>query len=125
MDYEIIRMYTEKLYVSAFQELIEKGSKIDLLVNVNTNLTNSNLDNNILLKINYDVVAKNAPISLNWVGVCILNFKDEFNNNMQAIDFFEDDSIRMFVDENISHFDMFINATLPKSSQILEIKDEN
>lgn len=123
MDYEIIRMYTEKLHISAFHELLEKGSKIDLLINVNTNIQPSNVDGNSILKITYDVFAKDSPISLSWVGVCILKFEESLGLSLQPIDLLEDKTIKTFVDDNIDHLSFFINGELPKTSDFMGNND--
>lgn len=123
MDYEIIRMYTEKLHISAFHELIEKGSKIDLLINVNANISPSNVDDSSILKITYDVFAKESPISLSWVGVCILKFEEDLGLSMQPIDLLGDKIIKTFVDDNIGHLSFFINGELPKTSDFMRNND--
>lgn len=123
MNYEIIRMYTEKLHISAFHELLEKGSKIDLLINVNTNISPSNVDDNSILKINYDVFAKESPISLSWVGVCILKLEEDLGLGLQPIDLLGDKTIKTFVDDNIDHLSFFINGELPKTSDFMRNND--
>lgn len=125
MDYEIVDMYTEKLYVSTFNELVENGKKIDLLVNVNTNIVPSSIEGVGKFKIHYEVVSKESPISLSWVGICLFKLESEQNDNFGSINLLEDSRIRDFLDNAISHLSFFINNTdLPSSSKIMEINDD-
>lgn len=123
MSFEILRMFTEKLDVSTYHEFIEKGSNIDLLVNINTTIVPANTADAKKLKINYEVVSKDFPISLSWIGVCIFRIDDDSLNSSNSINFLEIPEIRSFLDENINHLSFFINGDLPKSSQMMENKD--
>lgn len=125
MDYEIVDMYTEKLHVSTFNELVEKGKKIDLLVNVNTNIVPSSIEGIGKFKIHYEVVSKESPISLSWVGICLFKLESAYKENFGSINLLEDPRIRNFLDDTVSHLSFFINnVELPSSSQIMEINDD-
>lgn len=94
-------MYTERLDVSSFHQLVN-GDEIKLGVNFNTSLLPSEKENILIFKIDYSIRAMNMPISLNWTGICILEFNETPINKIESDIFLENEDIEKFIDESIA-----------------------
>lgn len=117
MNYKLKKMYTERLDVSSFHQLVN-GDEIKLGVNFNTSLLPSEKENILIFKIDYSIRAMNMPISLNWIGICILEFNETPINKIESDIFLENEDIEKFIDESIAKCSFFIGGDLPKLEDI-------
>lgn len=125
MKYNIVKVYTEKLDILSFQKFVEDNTELSLLVNFNTSLQKTDVENELLLKIEYTLNASNAPVSLNWTGVAILNFEEHFTDKLNSASFLENDIIKDFIDSSIDHFSSLLGGALPHISDITKGKNDN
>lgn len=116
MDYKIKKLYTESLNTSFFPEFL-KDDKVGLIVNFNTSIIPKN-EKIFLLKIVYSVTTNKAPVYLNWVGVCILEFEDKCLEKINSDNLLNDPVIKEFLDEVVNNLSFFISGNLPKLSDI-------
>ena len=121
MKYNIIKLYTEKLDIISFQNFIEPNTLLGLIVNFNTSILPTDSEDIRLLKIQYSINASNAPISLNWVGMCTLKFDDAAPDNLNAESFLDNEAIKEFIESCIEHFSFLIGGDLPS---IYDLKRE-
>lgn len=116
MYYEIKRLYTESLNTSFFPEFL-KTDQVQLLVNFNTNIIP--YDEKIFsLNMVYSVTTNKAPIFLNWVGVCVLEFEDKCVDDINSDKLLNNPRIKEFLDEVVNKLSFFIGGDLPKMYDI-------
>ena len=124
MNYKLIKMYTERLDISSFHQLVN-GDEIKLGVNFNTSLLPSENENILIFKIDYSIRSMYMPISLNWVGICILEFNEAPINKIESDIFLENEDIKNFIDDSIEHCSFFIGGDLPKLEYIKGKKEND
>lgn len=121
-EFEIIKAYSEKLTIYNFLEINEKNQNIQLNISYRGFIENSKFDeNNLKFKVYYDAESINFPISLNWVGVFILEF-DTYPNEINVEDLFEDKSIQECLNKFIKQFSMNLVGRLPSFTEMMETK---
>lgn len=117
-DFEIILSFTEKLNISNY---IEHGKNQSIPLNVSFRgfiSENNKLKNSILFKVYYDIDSIEFPISLNWVGVFVLQFDDE--PNVTVDDLFKNENIQNELDSFIQLLSRNLAGNLPSFSEIME-----
>lgn len=125
MKYVLSNFYTEKLNVSNFPDFIENKDDIKLIINMNTNIVQlSSSEKKFIFRMNYEFLSENAPISLNWVGRCLIEFDEVPNKKLESKEFLKDSKILDFIDEAISNFSFFMGADLPKFSEMIGVKND-
>lgn len=125
MKFNILKLYTEKLDILSFQNFIDEDTLLELIVNFNTSIKKTDSDDIRLLKMDYSVHASNAPISLNWTGICTLKFDEIPPDNLNAESFLDNDIIKDFVESSIEHFSFLIGGDLPNIYNLRKEKNND
>ncbi len=120
MKYNIIKVYTEKLNMVSFYKFINQES-LNLSVTFNNSLLNTDNEKEKSLKMEYSIDVLNAPISLNWISVAILEFEDVPSEELNAEDILNDDIIKDFIESSIEHISFLVGGELPT---IYELKQD-
>lgn len=112
MYYKIKRLYTESLNTSFFPEFLQ-NNQVELLVNFNKNIIP--IDEKIFsLKMVYSATTNKAPIYLNWLGVCILEFEEECEEEIDLDKLLNNPRIKEFLNEVVNKLSFFVGGNLPK-----------
>ena len=121
-EFKITKVYSEKLTIYNFLEGNEKNQNIPLNISYRGFIENDKFDENILkFKVYFDVESLNFPISLNWVGVFILEF-DSYPTVINVEDLFEDKNIQECLNKFIKQFSMNLIGKLPSFTEMMENK---
>lgn len=118
MTYTIKGCYCEKLNISQYVICISEGSKINMNLDFKTKLHQIEEDL-FLLKIYYLLESDSTPISLNWVGVAVIEVDDP-NIELDKDELLKEKDIESFIENSISHLPQFFHGTLPNFDWIKE-----
>ena len=118
MSFKINGCYCEKLNINQYLNGISDGITIRANIDFKTKIF-KNGENLYLFKIYYFLESDNTPISLNWVGVVIIEVENE-NFELDNKDLLENSVIKSFIEESISAFPKFFHGSLPSFERILE-----
>lgn len=125
MNYLIKKCFTENLNISQFPKFSKDEEKVELLINLNTDLSVLDEDNNLFLfRISYNALSKNNPISLNWMGGCLIEFEKNYEDMNEEI-LLKDQFIKDFVNDIVKSFSVFLNGKLPTIDDILDSHDKH
>ena len=118
MSFKINGCYCEKLNINQYLNGISDEITIRANLDFKTKIF-KNGDNIHLFKIYYFLESDNTPISLDWIGVVIIELEDdEFElDNRQLL---KNSEIKSFIEESILSFPKFFHGTLPSFERILE-----
>ena len=120
MKYNIIKLYTEKLNMVAFQKFINQET-LNLSVTFNNSLLNTDNEKEKLLKMEYTIDVLYAPISLNWIAIGVLEFEDVPPEDLKPDDILKDEMIKEFIESSIEHISFLVGGELPT---IYELKQD-
>ena len=111
MGYEIIKLYTEKLDISSFKNNIE-DEHIESVAKFNTSIIPAKDEKISTFIMEYSLRGTNKPISLNWIGICLLNIENSDEPLTEEI-LLDDDNIKNFITDAIDNFSFFLGGKLP------------
>lgn len=117
MSLKINSCYCEKLNINQYLSGISDEVTIRANLDFKTKIF-KNGENVYLFKIYYFLESENTPISLNWVGVAIIEVEND--NELNNKDLLQNSEIKSFIEESISGFPKFFHGTLPPLERILE-----
>ena len=118
MSFKINSCYCEKLNINQYLNGISEGITIRANIDFKTKIF-KNGNNVHLFKIYYFLESDNTPISLDWVGVVVIEAeKDDFE--LDNKDLLQNGVIRSFIEESFLAFPKFFHGTLPSFERILE-----
>lgn len=124
MRYNIIKLYTEKLNIGAFYKFIDQDS-LNLSVTFNNSLLNTDNENVKSLKMEYSIDVLNAPISLNWIAVGVLEFEDVPPEDLNVDDILTDDIIKKFIESSTEHISFLVGGELPSIYELKQDKNHD
>lgn len=118
MSFKIQGCYCEKLNINQYLSSIKEGTTININVDFKTKLHQRD-ENSFIFKIFYLLESDSTPISLNWIGVVMIE-TDEENMELDKDKLLENENIKNFIDASISQLPFFFQGTLPTFDMIKE-----
>ncbi|MBR6993930.1 MAG: hypothetical protein IKH85_07635 [Methanobrevibacter sp.] len=120
MDSKIINIYTERLNMSSFKNSFDEDN-IESLAKFNTSVIPQKQENLYTFLIEFTLRAVNNPISLDWVGVVILEYAGDEKLTEDSL--LEDENIKGFINESLEKISFLLGGKLPNI--VDEIKRKN
>ena len=110
MDYKIIKLYTEHLNLSSFKNSVDEEN-IESLAKFNTSIIELKQENLYNFLIEFTLRAVNNPITLNWRGVGVIEYKG-FEELTEDI-FLNDENIIDFINKSMDKLSFLLGGKLP------------